>query len=212
MAALAGGPATEQKRHIKSPAHRAGQLTLRGKPARSWPGLARLAQSLPTTSLMKAHNLTTRLKICGGCALVIAAVWLCVRLAFFATSRALRKADETVTLDSNRHTAATSPPVISSAPLPAADRDLEVIGDHIAEAIIYLNRGRRETALRALDQAQTKARRALTRRPITEKVNERLKLTLRETEQARGAIARGRLSAAALALRKLARQLDANAY
>ena len=117
-----------------------------------------------------------------------------------------------MTLDSNRHTTATSTPVISSAPLPAADRDLEVIGDHIAEAIIYLNRGRRETALRALDQAQTKTRRALTRRPITEKVNERLKLTLRETEQARGAIARGRLSAAALALRKLARQLDANAY
>src|SRR5262249_22643738 len=101
VAALAGGPATEQKRHIKSPAHRAGQLTLRGKPARSWPGLARLAQSLPTTSLMKAHNLTTRLKIWGGCALVIAAVWLCVRLAFFATSRALRKASETVTLRSN---------------------------------------------------------------------------------------------------------------
>ena len=160
---------------------------------------------------MKPHNLPTRLKVFGGCALAIAAVWLCVRLAFFATSRALRNTDETVTLDSNRHTTAISPPVISSEPLPAADRDLESIGDHIAAAIVYLNRGRRETALRALDQAQTIARRAMSRQPITEKVNERLKLTLREMEQARGAIARGRLSAAALTLRKLTRQLDANA-
>ena len=40
-------------------------------------------------------------------------------------------------------------------------------------------------------------------------VNERLKLALRETEQARRQIARGKSGAAALALRTLARQLDA---
>ncbi len=169
---------------------------------------------------MKAHDLATRLKarlkarlkICGSGVLALAVIWMCVQLAFIATSRALRKTDETVTLDYNRHTNATSPPVISTAPAPAADSDLEVIGDHIAEAIVYLNRGRREAALRALDQAQTESRRALTRRPITDKLNERLKLALRETDQTRGAIARGKLVAATIALRKLARQLDANAF
>jgi hypothetical protein len=138
--------------------------------------------------------------------LAIAAVWLCARIV---TSRALRKTDETVTLDSNRHIATPSPPAIYSAPLPEADSDLEIVGDQIAKAIVHLNRGRREAALRAIDQAQTVSRRALASRPITDKVNERLKLALRETEQARLQIARGKPSVAALALRKLARQLDA---
>jgi len=124
------------------------------------------------------------------------------------TSRALRKTDETVTLDSNRHIAAISPPAIYSAPLPAADSDLEIVGDQIAKAIVHLNRGRREAALRALDQAQTVSRRALASRPITDTVNDRLKLALRETEQARLQIARGKPGVAVLALRKLARQLD----
>ena len=93
--------------------------------------------------------------------------------------------------------------------MPLADGDLEIIGDHIAEAIVYLNHGRRESALRALDQAQTASRHALTSHPTTDKINERLKLTLRETEQSRVAISRGKIGAAVFALRKLARQLDA---
>jgi len=170
------------------------------------PGLGSLARSLPTISLMRARDLASKLKIIGGCALAIIAVWLC---ALIVTSRALRKTDETVTIDSNRHIAANSPPAISSAPLPAADSDLEIVGDQIAKAIVHLNRGRREAAMRALNQAQTASRRALDRHPNTDKVNERLKLALRETEQARLQIARGKSGAAALALRKLARQLDA---
>jgi hypothetical protein len=155
---------------------------------------------------MRARDLVSKFKIVGGCALAIAAIWLC---ALIVTSRALRKTDETVTLDSNRHIVAVPPPAISSAPLPEADSDLENVGDQIAKAIVHLNRGRREAALRALDQAQTASRRALEQRPTTDKVNERLKLALRETEQARLQIARGKSGAAALALRKLARQLDA---
>lgn len=155
---------------------------------------------------MKARDLIGKLKIIGGCALVIAAVWFC---ALIVTSRALRKHGETVTVDSNRHIATVSPPAISSAPPPAADSDLEIVGDQIAKAIVHLNRGRREAALRALDQAQNASRRALESRPITDKINERLKLALRETEQARLLIARGKHIAAALALRKLAHQLDA---
>src|SRR5262249_56052448 len=120
------------------------------------------------------------------------------------------KTHETATIAPNPHsTRATSPPVISASPLPATDGDLEVIGDHIAEAVVHLNQGRREAALRALDQAQTAARRAMMRRPITDKASERLKLTLREMEQARSMITRGKLGPAALALRKLDRQLDA---
>ncbi|HEU0179323.1 MAG TPA: hypothetical protein VFV58_34090 [Blastocatellia bacterium] len=155
---------------------------------------------------MTAPDLVGKLKIIGGCALAIAAVWLC---ALMLTSRALRKTDETVTLPPNLHIVPNPPPAISSSPLPAADSDLEIVGDQIAKAIVHLNRGRREAAMRALDQAQTASRRALAQRPTTDKVNERLKLALRETEQARLQIARGRPVAAALALRKLARQLDA---
>jgi hypothetical protein len=155
---------------------------------------------------MRARDLASELKVIGGCALLITAVWIC---ALIISSRSLRKTDETVTLDSNRRAAAISPPAISSAPLPAADSDLEIVGDQIAKAIVHLNRGRREAALHALDQAQTVSRRALANRPITDKANERLKLALRETEQARLQIARGKSGAAALALRKLARQLDA---
>jgi hypothetical protein len=155
---------------------------------------------------MKARDLASELKmICGG-ALAITAVCLC---ALIATSLALRKTDETVTLDPNRRITAISPPAISSSPLPAADGDLEIVGDQIAKAIVHLNRGQREAALHALDQAQNASRRALASRPVTDKVNERLKLALRETEQARRQIARGKSGAAALALRKLARGLDA---
>lgn len=155
---------------------------------------------------MKERDLIGKLNMIGGCALAIAAVWLCARIV---TSRALRKIDETVTLDSNRHIAGISPPAISSAPLPLADGDLEMVGDQIAKAIIHLNRGRREAALRSLAQAQTASRRALANHQVTDMINERLKLALRETEQARLQIARGKPGAAALVLRKLARQLDA---
>jgi hypothetical protein len=114
-----------------------------------------------------------------------------------------------VTLDSNRHIAAISPPAISSAPPPEADSDLEIVGDQIAKAIVHLNRGRREAALRALDQAQNASRRGLANHQSSDTVNERLKLALRETEQARLQIARGKPGAAVISLRKLARQLDA---
>jgi hypothetical protein len=72
-----------------------------------------------------------------------------------------------------------------------------------------LNRGRREAALRALDQAQTVSRRGLANHQAPDTVNEKLKLALRDTELARSQIARGKPVAAALVLRKLARQLDA---
>src|SRR4030095_3874222 len=97
----------------------------------------------------------------------------------------------------------------ASPPVPAADSDVEIVGDRIRKAIVQLNRGRREAALHALDQAQSASRRALASRPVTDKINERLKLALRETEQARRQIARGKSVAAALSLRKLARQIAA---
>src|SRR5262249_56369169 len=124
-------------------------------------------------------------------------IWLC---ALIVSSRAPRKPEEPETSDSNPHNVAVPPTAISSAPLPVADSDLEVVGDQIAKAIVHLNRGRREAALRAIDQAQTASRRALAQRPTTDKINERLKLALRETEQARLQIARGKPVAAGLAL------------
>ncbi len=155
---------------------------------------------------MRTQELASELKVICGYALAITAVCLC---ALIVTSRALRKTDETVALVSNRRIAAISPTAISSAPSPTADGDLEIVGDQIAKALVHLNRGRREAALHALDQAQSDSRRALASRPVTDKVSERLKLALRETEHARRQIARGKSGAAALALRKLARQLDA---
>lgn len=148
-----------------------------------------------------------RYKVIGGCALAIAAAWLC---ALIVTSRTFRKNEEVVVINPNHRIVVTSPPTISNSPLPLADSDLETVGDQIAKAIVHLKGGRRDAALLALDKAQTASRRALANRPTTDKVNERLKLALRETEQARLQITHGKSSVAALAaLRKLARQLDA---
>ncbi|MBO0859824.1 MAG: hypothetical protein J2P21_15445 [Chloracidobacterium sp.] len=163
---------------------------------------------------MTAQEMTGKVKIVGGGALAIAAVWVC---ALILTSHAFRKTDETVVVDQNHHGAVLTP-AINPAPLPYTDSDLEIVGDQIAKAIIHLNRKQRDKALLALDQAQTASRRALANRsntdpsntdPKTVKINERLRLALRETEQARQQIARGKSSAAVLALRKLAHQLDA---
>jgi hypothetical protein len=162
---------------------------------------------------MEARDLATRLKLCGAFFLSIAAIWAFARIAMILTSQALRTTDETVTLDSSRHAAAMLlPPVISKKPLPASDSDLEVTGDHIAEAVVYSNQGQRDAALRALDLAQTVAWRALARSAIKDKVREKLKLILREMDQARLNINRGRYGAASLALRKLDQQLDAGAF
>src|SRR5215475_5554418 len=158
---------------------------------------------------MTAQEMTGKVKIVGGSALAIVAVWLC---ALILTSHAFRKTDETVVVNQSRHGAVLTP-AINPSPLPDTDSDLEIVGDQIAKAIIHLNRKQRDKALSALDQAQTVSRRALANRPNTDpktdKINERLRLALRETEQARLQITRGKSSAAVLALRKLAHQLDA---
>jgi len=160
---------------------------------------------------MTAQEMTgkVKVKIVGGSALAIVAVWLC---ALILTSHAFRKTDETVVVNQNHHGEALTP-TINPKPLPEADSDLEIVGDQIAKAIIHLKSKQRDKALLALDQAQTASRRALANRPNTDpktdKINERLRLALRETEQARQQIARGKSSAAVLALRKLAHQLDA---
>jgi hypothetical protein len=176
---------------------------------------------------MISRDMSIRFKAIGAVVLAITAAWLC---ALILASRTIRKNNEIVTVSSGRHIAALSPPAISSSPLPAADSDLEIVGDQIAKAIVHLNRGKRDAALRELDQAQNVSRSAIAKREAalralnqeqteqprepsgrstTDKVNERLKLALRETEQAKQQIARGKPAVAVAALRKLTRQLDA---
>jgi hypothetical protein len=162
---------------------------------------------------METRDVATKLKVYGAFSLLIAAICVCAWFALVEADSALRTRDETVTIDSNRHVAVIIlKPVITSVPLPTPDSDLEGAGDHIAEAVVYSNQGRREAALRALDLAQAVALRALTRRAAAEKVSEKLNLILREMERARLNIARGRFDAASLTLSQLDQQLDAAAF
>lgn len=80
-------------------------------------------------------------------------------------SCAPRPLEETVTTDAGR--SSTLPvgaqPVVLSPNLPSRDADIEAAGDSIAAAITYLNsrrRDRRESALRALEQAEAVLNRA----------------------------------------------------
>jgi hypothetical protein len=102
---------------------------------------------------------------------------------------------ETVTTDAGRQGAlpANAQPETKPTNLPARDPDIEAAGDHIAEAITYLNtrrRDRREIALRALNQAETTLNHALRNGNHAEKVRTVLHTTLKDLDFAEHAVQR----------------------
>ncbi|MDT7541698.1 MAG: hypothetical protein QOE33_1602 [Acidobacteriota bacterium] len=100
-------------------------------------------------------------------------------------------------------------PVVNALQLPARDEDVERAGDKIAEATVYLSHRQKASALHALTEARTSARRAYERRaqqqdPETHK----LLAAMRELEQAESSVERGTFTDARQKLLALNRQLD----
>lgn len=85
---------------------------------------------------------------------------------FIAASRQNRSVEETETLArTSTQRPTTGTPVATVVPLPAGDRDLERIGDRLAEAAVYLRARQHGPALRALNSAATATRQLHEARP-----------------------------------------------
>ena len=117
---------------------------------------------------------------------------------------------ETVTTGLDRPTPAARPSPAAGAPqLPARDEDVELAGDKIAEATVYLSRRQRPAALRALTEARAAARRAYERRSQQNDPDaHKLLAALRELELAQAAAERGPLPDARQRLIALNQRLD----
>lgn len=135
----------------------------------------------------------------------------CLALIFilYSSSRTPKQTEETVTIDSTRRTAIPAgTPVALARTLPVPDREVETVGDHIAEATVYLKKKQSANALRALHQAQAATSHALAAREHPEGSNKELLLTLNELGAAEHAIQRGALEEAVKQLNALNRRLD----
>lgn len=104
--------------------------------------------------------------------------------------------EEVVTTDANRSSALppNSEPIAIAPDLPARDENIEAAGDHIAEAITYLNtrrRDRREKALGALNQAEASMNRAVRARPHDDQARTALRAVLRDLDAAQRIVQRG---------------------
>jgi hypothetical protein len=119
--------------------------------------------------------------------------YLGISLVFSLPACATRYVEETVTTDASRSSAIPpgAEPIAIAPSLPARDADIEAAGDHIAEAITYLNARRREAALRALNQAEAAMNRALHARASDDQARATLHATLKDLDAATRAIQRG---------------------
>jgi hypothetical protein len=109
---------------------------------------------------------------------------------------AARPVEEVVTTDATRSSAlpAGAEPLALAPKLPVRDPDIEVAGDRIAEALVYLNthrRDRREAALRALNQAETAINRAINVRSQDDQLRVALRGALKELDAAERILQRG---------------------
>ncbi len=88
------------------------------------------------------------------------------------------------------------------------DRDVETIGDRIAEATFYLKRKQSAAALRALQQAQLATNHAITLRERGGIGDKEMVFTLNELTSAERSIQRGAIEDATRQLNALNRRLD----
>jgi hypothetical protein len=126
--------------------------------------------------------------LCCGCCLFISSGLL--------AGCASRPVEEVVTTDATRSSAlpAGAEPLALAPKLPVRDPDIEVAGDRIAEALVYLNthrRDRREAALRALNQAETAINRAINVRSQDDQLRVALRGALKDLDAAERALQRG---------------------
>lgn len=120
---------------------------------------------------------------------------LSILLVFLICGCSSHPVVETVTTDAGREGALppNAQPRAIDTNLPARDPDIEAAGDHIAEAITYLNtrrRDRREVALRALNQAESTINHALRTGNHAEHVRTILHTTLKDLDFAEHAVQR----------------------
>lgn len=128
----------------------------------------------------------------------------------FSPLRMSTQVEETVAIDSSRHSVTpSSAPVAKTSELPHQDRDVEAIGDHIAETILYLKKRQTAAALRSLRQAQLSTNHALAVRANNGVGEKELSTTLGEIETVEHTIQHGLLDDASRQLNALERKLDA---
>lgn len=120
----------------------------------------------------------------------------CVLVWFGLAGCASHPVQEIVTTDASRSSAlpAGAEPLALAPKLPVRDPDIEVAGDRIAEALVYLNthrRDRREAALRALNQAEAAMGRAINARSQDDQLRTALRAALKDLDAAERAVGRG---------------------
>ncbi len=141
---------------------------------------------------------------------------LCFRVLCFALLACLpscsqKRVEETVSVDAGRSSSvAANAQAVNVAPqLPARDPDVELAGDHVAEAITRLKRRQTAAALGALAQSRAAINRALRNESRDEEGREALRATLKGIENAERSIQRGALVEAATQLVALNKKVDA---
>lgn len=119
---------------------------------------------------------------------------------------------ETLTtgIEHSQSPAVSPSPIYRNPQLPARDVDVEMAGDKIAEATVYLSRRQKSAALRALREAHSATRRAAEARmrERREAARNSLLLALRELEAVELAVERDSLPDARQRLITLNRRLD----
>lgn len=131
----------------------------------------------------------------------------------FSTFRPTNQIEETVAIESGRRTVVpSSTPVVRTRELPVQARDVEAVGDRIAETIVYLKKRQPAAALRALRQAQIATSHALAARATNVSGNKELLTTQSEIELAERAIQRSAIDDATRQLNTIERKLDAIAH
>lgn len=140
----------------------------------------------------------------------VAMLGLSMVAMLFEVGRAPKQIEETVTIDSTRHVVIpTGTLVASTRTLPVQERDVEVAGDRIAEATMYLKKRQTAAALRALHQAQTATNHALAARGFKVGGKEELLTIANELVAVEHTIQRGTLDDAVRQLNALDNKLDA---
>lgn len=138
-------------------------------------------------------------------ALVVLGLLLVV--IFIAAARRNRPVEETVTLSQTvRPKITTGVPVANASPLPAGDRDLELIGDRVAEAAVLLRDRQRGPALRAIAAAENLTRQM--RQTLPDIDSQLLNATATELALIEREIQRGEVESTLMRLVQLSRRLD----
>lgn len=132
---------------------------------------------------------------------------LSLLVIFIAAARRNRPIEETVTLSQTvKPKVATGMPVANASPLPVGDRELELIGDRVAEATIHLRDRQRVPALRAIVAAENLTRQIRETRPDLD--TPLLNATASELAQIERDLQRGELESTLVRLMQLSRRLD----